>query len=236
MTGREVIVVTGASGAIGGALVTLLREEGLDVVAVAGREGADGCDAVVDVSDEGSVVEFFESLRSEGIRVSGLANVAGVNVRSDALDCSADVFLRNVSVNLLGTFLMCREAARSMIAGGGGSIVNVSSTMAFVGSTRSQSPYAATKGGVNALTTALAVEWADRGVRVNAVAPTFVDTPMNSPVSSDPDKRAAVLASIPLGRLGEPGDVAAAIAWLLGPKSSFVTGDILRVDGGYLSL
>src|SRR5690606_34417640 len=93
MTRRDVVVVTGASGAIGGELVRLLRAEGRDVIALAGREESSGCDAVVDVSDERAVVGFFSSLRSEGTRVSGLANVAGVNIRAEALDCSAETFM-----------------------------------------------------------------------------------------------------------------------------------------------
>ena len=236
MSANEVVVVTGASGAIGSEVVRTLRSDGRNVVAVAGRPGSD-CDAVLDVSNEDAVVSFFTDLTADGALIAGLANVAGINIRSEALDCTAETFMRNVEVNLLGTFLMCREAARAMAdAGTGGSVVNVSSTMAFVGSKRSQSAYAATKGGVNALTTALAVEWAALGIRVNAVAPTFTDTPMNAPISSDPDRSAAVLANIPLGRFGQPSDTASAIAWLLGPHSSFVTGDVLRVDGGYLAI
>lgn len=238
MTTRTAIV-TGASGAIGGAIADRLLRDGWQVAAIGHSSGdsasRDGMTCfTLDVSKETEVESFYRDLDSRGVTVGALVNSAGINIRSEAVDCTADVFMKIVEVNLLGTFLMCREAANRMT--GGGSIVNITSTMAFVGSHRSQSAYAATKGGVNALTTALAVEWSDRNIRVNAIAPTFTETPMNAPVMANEDARRGVLDSIPLGRFGKPSDVASAAAWLVSDDANFVTGDVMRVDGGYLAI
>ncbi|MET0812023.1 MAG: SDR family oxidoreductase, partial [Microbacterium sp.] len=185
-------------------------------------------------ADEESVMRAFAEIDATGETVVGAVTAAGINERSAAIDASAELFARLLAVNVTGTFLAAREAARRM-RGGGGSIVTVSSTMAFVGSTRNQAPYSATKGAVRALTTALALEWASRGIRVNSVAPTFTDTPMNAPILQDPELSSAVLDSIPLGRFGEPIDIANAVSWLIGTESSFVTGQTIVVDGGYLA-
>ncbi len=236
----EIVVVTGAAGAIGASVVDRLVRDGHEVAAVvrsaprdlAGRAAVHPF--VADVSDEAAVAAVFTSLDDQGRRPTAVVTCAGVNRRSDALDCTADTFMENVTGNLLGTFLVCREAAKRMRTGGG-SIVTISSTMAFVGSRRSQVAYAASKGGVVAMTRALAVEWADYGIRVNSVAPTFIETPMNAPIMQDARMRDDVLSSIPLGRFGQPLDVANAVAWLVGAESTFVTGHVLQVDGGYLA-
>ncbi|MEA5118324.1 MAG: SDR family oxidoreductase [Propionicimonas sp.] len=238
MTSQNTAIVTGAQGSIGRAICAQLVTAGWDVVGVdltADSEPPAGIVSLaLDITNEEAVDAAFAELAGE--RVAGLVNAAGINVRSDALECSAATFEKNFRVNLLGTFLMAREAARVMLAQGGGSIVNVASTMAFVGSHRHQASYAATKGGVVALTTALAVEWAGHGIRVNSIAPAFVDTPMNQTITADPVASANVLAQIPLGRYGTPQDMASAVAWLLSDESSFITGSTIRVDGGYLAL
>lgn len=228
------VVVTGAGGAIGGAIVEALVEKSFEVVPIDRHEGTVHGIPVraVDITDEAAVGALFESLAPGGIR--GVVNAAGVNIRSSALDCSKETFLANLEVNLVGTFLVCREAARAM-GDGGGSIVNIASVIAFAGSDRQQTPYAASKGGVVSLTYTLAIEWAPLGIRVNGIAPAFVDTPMNAVVMQDATKARAVLDAIPLGRYGTPADVARAAAWLISDDSAFVTGDILRVDGGYLA-
>ena len=228
------VVVTGATGGIGGAIVERLLEDGWDVVPVGSAEG-EVCGIPVrplDVRDERAVEALFGGLRDADL--GGVVNAAGVNRRSAALECSKETFLENLEVNRAGTFLVCREAAKLM-SGRGGSIVNVASVVAFAGTDRQQVAYAASKGGVVALTYGLAVEWAGLGSRVNAIAPAFVDTPMNAVVARDPEKSAMVKAAIPLGRFGTATDMANAAAWLLSDQSSFITGDVLRVDGGYLA-
>lgn len=234
----RLIVVSGGTGGIGGSIVERLTDDGY-AVAVLTRSGhhhpAAHSTYSVDLGDEDSVTRAFAEIDKTGIRIAGAVTAAGVNERTDAIDASAALFERLLSVNVTGTFLVAREAARRMLDRGG-SIVTVSSTMAFVGSTRRQAPYSATKGAVRSLTTALAVEWAEHRIRVNSIAPTFTNTPMNAPVLRDPDLAATVLASIPLGRFGEPDDIASAAAWLLSKESSFVTGQTIAVDGGYLAL
>lgn len=236
---RHLVVVTGGTGGIGTSIVERLNADGY-AVALLSRAGdphplATGGSYAVDLSEEDAVVRAFEQIDATGHRLVGAVTAAGINERATALDATAALFERLLAVNVTGTFLVARESARRML-GAGGSIVTVSSTMAFVGSTRNQAPYSATKGAVRSLTTALAVEWASHGVRVNSVAPTFTDTPMNAPILQDAELSSAVLASIPLGRFGEPTDIANAVAWLIGPESSFVTGQTIVVDGGYLAL
>lgn len=239
MSDARVVVVSGGSGGIGSAITDQLHADGF-AVAVLSRTGAahpaaTGGSFAVDLTDESAVAEVFSRIDESGLDIAGAVTAAGINERTLALDASAALFERLLAVNVTGTFLVAREAAKRMLSRGG-SIVTVSSTMAYVGSTRRQAPYSASKGAVRSLTTALAAEWAEHGIRVNSVAPTFTDTPMNAPVLQDKESSAAVLASIPLGRFGEPQDIANAVSWLISEQSSFVTGQTLVVDGGYLTL
>ena len=234
------VLVTGARGGIGTAIVERLTRDGVPVVA-AYRPGSaptssEGVIAIeMDVASEESVIQGFAAIDNAGVGLRGAVTAAGVNQRAAALECSSNIFMENLSVNLLGTFLVCREAAKRM-QDKGGSIVTISSTMAMAGSNRRQAPYSASKGGVVALTRALAVEWAELGIRVNSVAPTFISTPMNQPVLQQPELAEAIRAGIPMGRFGEPMEVAEAVWWLLDDSSSFVTGHVLAVDGGYLAI
>lgn len=236
---RGLVVVSGGSRGIGRAIVTRLVADGYRVASISAR-GDEHRDAAAgsfaaDVTDESEIEDVFRQLDDVGVPLVGAVTAAGINRRGDALDVAVEDFRRILDVNVIGSFLVAREAARRM-APGEGSIVLISSTMAFVGSRRRQAPYGASKGAVGALTAALAVEWADLGIRVNAIAPTFTETEMNAPVLADPAQAAGLRASIPLGRFGTPEDVAGAAAWLLGADAAFVTGHTLCVDGGYLAL
>ncbi len=190
-----------------------------------------GCD----VADEGAIEAAF----AEVARVLGpadiLVNAAGLTVRSAALDMRAADFAHVIAVNLTGTFLCAREAARQM-QGRGGAIVNVASVMGFSGGLFPNPAYQSSKGGVINLTRALAVEWASLGIRVNAVAPTYVETNLTSGLLADPAATARILDATPMRRLATVDEVAEAVLFLAGPGASMTTGHTLPVDGGFLAV
>jgi NAD(P)-dependent dehydrogenase (short-subunit alcohol dehydrogenase family) len=187
-----------------------------------------------DVGDAGAVDELFAAAAAFG-KVTGLVNNAGLTAHVGELaDTPVAVVRRVVEVNLLGAVLCARRAAQVMSTtrgGPGGAIVNVSSAAATLGSAHEYVHYAAAKAGVEALTVGLAKELAGQGVRVNAVAPGVVRTGIYA-AAGDPDRLERVLSRIPLGRVGEPEEIAPAIAWLLGPDAGYVTGATIRVAGG----
>ena len=187
-----------------------------------------------DVGDADDVDRLFEAAAELG-PVTGLVNNAGLTAHiGDLADTPVVVIREVVEVNLIGAVLCARRAAQVMSTargGLGGAIVNVSSAAATLGSAHEYVHYAAAKAGVEALTVGLAKELADQGVRVNAVAPGLVRTGIHA-AAGDPDRLERVVPRIPMGRVGEPAEVAPAIAWLLGPEAGYVTGASIRVAGG----
>lgn len=163
--------------------------------------------------------------------VDGLVSCAGIFDERTALETGLEDVQRILNINLTAGFEVARECSRVMAAAGGGSIVMVSSQIGVVGYPKAAA-YAASKGGVNALAKSLAIELAHSGVRVNAVAPGPVITPMTAEARADEQRAAEMLAAIPLGRLGEATDVSAAIQFLLSDAAAFITGQVLCVDGG----
>jgi NAD(P)-dependent dehydrogenase (short-subunit alcohol dehydrogenase family) len=240
LSGR-VALVTGAGRGIGVACALGLAEAGADLVlvsrsarelqAVAERVEASGRRAVVAPCDVTSA-EDVRALAEEAGRVDVLVNGAGTNIPEPFLDVSEQSFDALVAVNLKGTFLVSQALARSMAMRGDGSIVNISSQMGHVGGPN-RTVYCASKHGVEGLTKAMALDLAPRGVRVNAVAPTYIETPMTSGFLADPEFRADTISRIPLGRVGSVGDVVGAVVYLASPAASLVTGASLLVDGGY---
>ncbi|MFG3025972.1 SDR family oxidoreductase [Streptomyces sp. NPDC048254] len=243
---RPVTVVTGGSRGIGAAVCLRLAADGHDVVigyvrdagaaeAVAEgvREGGARCVVVaVDTAVEADVERLFDTAERELGAVTGLVNNAAVTGPLGRLtDVDSADLRRVVEVNLLGTLLCSRRAARLMAQRGNGAIVNVSSAAATLGSPGEYVHYAATKAAVDALTVGLAKELGPDGVRVNAVAPGVVDTEMHAAMG-DPGRARRMGAAVPLGRPGRPEEIAAAIAWLLSPEASYTTGAVLRVSGG----
>lgn len=185
--------------------------------------------AVCDVTDSRQVEEAVDFLEQVDI----LVNNAGTNVPEPFLEVSEDNLDRMLAVNVKGVFLVAQAAARCMVERGeGGSIINISSQMGHVGAPR-RTVYCATKHAVEGLTKAMAVELAPHKVRVNSVAPTFVETPMTKPLLEDETLREDTLSRIPLGRLGRVEDVTGAVLFLASPAAGLITGASLLVDGGW---
>jgi NAD(P)-dependent dehydrogenase (short-subunit alcohol dehydrogenase family) len=182
--------------------------------------------AVADVSDEASIQDLFGQIDSLDI----LVNCAGI-IRRGA-EHQVDVFEKVLAVNLTGTMRLC-SASRPMLKTSRGAIVNTASMLSFFGGALVPG-YAASKGGVAQLTKSLALAYAEDGIRVNAVAPGWIATPLTRPLQEDPVRSAPILSRTPLGRWGTPEDVAGCVAFLCSPASAFMTGVILPVDGGYL--
>jgi NAD(P)-dependent dehydrogenase (short-subunit alcohol dehydrogenase family) len=235
-------VVTGAGGGLGRAVAGVLAARGARVVAVGRTEGslAAVCDAVrrdgghaesvvADVGNPTDVERVFAACD----RVDVLVNCAGVQLRKPALEIEPAEWDELMRVDLTGVFLMCRAAA-ALLARKGGAIVNITSLTDTIG-LPNLAAYAAAKGGVAQLTKVLAVEWAAVGIRVNAVAPGRVRTPMTEDVFARDDVRASFEACIPQGRAGTPEEIAEAVAFLASSRASYITGQTLYVDGGWLA-
>lgn len=241
----RVAVITGAARGIGLATAKLMAEAGASVALLdvdhetaAKEAGAIGSKAAAwkcDVTSEAAVESAFADVAKRFGRIDILVNNAGAAVRKPAVELSMDEWKRIQDLNLGGVFLCSRVAARLMARQGGGAIVNLASIMGFSGGIFPNASYQASKGGVVNLTRALALEWAEQKIRVNAVAPTFVKTDLTVPIFSNPEVLAKVKAHTPLGELPEVGDIAAAILFLASPAARFITGVTLPVDSGYLA-
>jgi NAD(P)-dependent dehydrogenase (short-subunit alcohol dehydrogenase family) len=220
----RVAVVTGGLSGIGAATVVALRAAGVDVRVFDLRPSPDS--TLVDVADEEQCLQAVSALRQVDILVNcaGIAGPGGPVVTVPG--CEAE---RVVAVNLLGTYHMCRAVLPMMLERGWGRIVNLSSVAGKEGNPNSAA-YSASKGGVIAFTKALAKEVAGNGVLVNCVTPSVIDTPLVRGIA--PDRIAAILTKIPMGRIGQPAEVAAMIAWLCSDDCSFSTGAVFDVSGG----
>jgi 2-deoxy-D-gluconate 3-dehydrogenase len=238
-------VVTGASRGIGRAIAVELARLGADVAIVQrGAAGdvraeieADGRRALVvqaDLADPEKTRAAIRTAADELGRLDFAVLNAGTIARAPALELSLDEWQRVIALNLTSVFVASQEAGRIMQAGNGGAIVHMASLLAFQGG-RNTIAYTAAKHGVLGLMRAQAVEWAPLGIRVNAVAPGYVATDFNVALRNDPVRKAELDARIPAGRWATPQDIVGAVAFLCSPGATYVTGQVLAVDGGWLA-
>jgi NAD(P)-dependent dehydrogenase (short-subunit alcohol dehydrogenase family) len=240
---KKVIIVTGGSSGLGLATAHLLHQQGNQVI-ITGRDPeklkvatdiiGPGCEAVtLDMNNESTFADFVEDIVKKYGRIDSLVNNAGINSKKPFLDVTDSDFDSIMKVNTSAVFSLTREVVRHMVKNGiAGSVVNVSSMAAQYGIPYVIS-YTASKTAIDGMTRALAVELGPKGIRVNAVAPGFIKTPMSArALDNDPDRKNKVLSRTPLGILGEPIDIAHAVAFLISDEAKFINGVILKVDGG----
>lgn len=236
-------VITGGGSGIGLATAKRFASEGANVVIAdidpsAGEAAAaavDGTFVKVNVTDEQEVIDLFAAAKSHYGSVDIAFNNAGISPPDDAsiLDTGIDAWRRVQEVNLTSVYYCCKYVLPYMLEQGKGSIINTASFVAVMGAATSQISYSASKGGVLAMTRELGVEFARKGVRINALCPGPVNTPLLKELfASDPERAARRLVHVPLGRFAEPEELAAAVAFLASDDASFITASTFMVDGG----
>jgi NAD(P)-dependent dehydrogenase (short-subunit alcohol dehydrogenase family) len=230
----KICVVTGAAGGIGAATCKLFAAEDATVVGVDLKAG-EQVTLEVDVTDETQVQAMYSRARVEHGRIDVLFNNAGISPPDDTsvLDTSLDAWQRVQDVNLKSVFLCCKYGIPHLLESGGGSVINTASFVAVMGAATSQISYTASKGGVLALSRELGVQFARQGVRVNAICPGPVNTPLLRELyAKDPEQAARRLVHLPMGRFAEPGEIAQGALFLASDDSSYVTASTFLVDGG----
>jgi NAD(P)-dependent dehydrogenase (short-subunit alcohol dehydrogenase family) len=234
--GGKVCVITGAASGIGAETARLFGEEGATVVGVDLSPDSEGDVALeADVTDEDQVRDLYARAREACGRIDVLFNNAGINPNDDgsALDTSLDAWQRVQDVNLRGVFLCCKHGIPHLLENGGGSVINTASFVAVMGAAASQISYTASKGAVLSLSRELGVELARRGVRVNALCPGPVNTPLLRELfAKDEEQAARRLVHLPMGRFAEAREIAQAALFLASDESSYVTASTFLVDGG----
>ena len=243
--GRRAVVIGGTSG-IGRAIALGLAEAGADVVASSRSQrsvdataaeieakGRKTLRVTVDILERSSMEELERRVREELGPVDILVNSAGMTKRVPTIDCSDDLWNSIMDVNLKGTLYGCQVFGRGMLERGYGRIINIASLSTFV-AFQEVAPYCVSKAAVGALTKSLAIEWAQQGVTVNAIAPGIIPTALNKSILETPRGQELQLRT-PMRRFGTPEEVAGAAVYLAADESAFVTGEIIAVDGGFLA-
>jgi len=232
----DVAVVTGGASGIGRVVADAFAAVGAKV-AIFDIAGAGDGTYAVDVANEAHVNTAFADIVGRHGRLDILFNNAGIAIRKPTTELTLDDWNKVVAVNMTGVFLCAREAARHMRAAGrGGRIINTASIMGFSGGGLYPNiSYQATKGAVVNMTRALAVEWAGQGIRVNAIAPTWVRTPLTRGITDKPELVQRIEQLTPMGRFAEPEEIVGGVLFLASRASAMVTGHTLAIDGGFLA-
>jgi NAD(P)-dependent dehydrogenase (short-subunit alcohol dehydrogenase family) len=232
----KVAVITGAAGGIGLASAERFAAEGAHVVGVDLAEHSVGeLSLQADVTDEAAVIAMYKAAREQFGKVDVLFNNAGISPTDDdsVLVTGLDAWQRVQDANLKSVYLCCKYGIPHLLETGGGSVINTASFVAVMGAATSQISYTASKGGVLAMSREMGVEFARRGVRVNALCPGPVSTPLLIELfAKDPERAARRLVHIPMGRFGNPEEIASAALFLASEDSSFMTASSLLIDGG----
>lgn len=245
LTGKKAIV-TGGNRGLGKGIVEGLCEAGAQVAIIASGEsvmeaaeelrkkGYAAAGYRCDLSDDGQLESTFEQIVTDfGGHLDILVNNAGIQRRSHCEDFALEDWDAVLTVNLRSVFRLCQLAGRKMLASGGGKIINLASMLSFFGG-YTVPAYAAAKGGVAQLTKALSNEWASHNIQVNAIAPGYMATEMNTKLIEDPGRNKEILSRIPAGRWGTPEDMKGLAVFLAGSGSNYLNGAVIPVDGGYL--
>jgi NAD(P)-dependent dehydrogenase (short-subunit alcohol dehydrogenase family) len=228
-------LITGGAGAIGRAIARALAIEGyastVTGLTLSELESLNATDQhlsklLLDVTKPESISKVMDTFD----RLDVLVNCAGILIRNNEEHDDAQ-FAKVVDVNLIGAMRMC-QAAHLLLSDSNGCIINIASMLSFFGSA-SQPAYSSSKGGVVQLTKSLAIAWARRGIRVNAIAPGWIASSLTAPVQEDDERNHHILERTPMGRWGEPKDVAGTAVFLCSPRAAFITGAVIPVDGGY---
>ena len=222
------VIVTGGASGIGREISSYLTSESFDVVSVDVQPAPNVLE--LNVSDEESWHELFKTIGP----VQGLVNCAGIRTRSTIKETSLDEFEKHMKVNVTGTWLGIKTLFNEHESGESASVVNIASVNALI-AVPGQAHYVASKGAIVSLTKAAAVEGAELGIRVNAVAPGAIRTPMTAERLNDPEQVSWLEGRVPLGRVGEPREIASVTKFLLSPESSYITGTTIFADGGWTS-
>lgn len=242
-------LITGSVRGIGYALAEGLAAAGARIIingrnetavqSAVARLSTRACPAlgsVFDVTDEASVIRAFEALDAQGVEVDILINNAGVQFRKPMVELALEDWRRVVDTNLTGAFVVARQAAKRMIERGrGGKIINIGS-LTSEAARATVAPYTAAKGGIKLLTRAMAAEWAKFDIQANAIGPGYILTEMNTALIDNPEFDAWVKSSNPAGRWGKPEELAGTAVYLASAASNYVNGQIIYVDGGWLSV
>jgi len=232
----KVCVITGAAGGIGGATAAVFEREGAHVVGVDIAEHSIGELALTaDITSEDAVAALYRQVRERFGRIDVLFNNAGISPTDDAsvVDTTLEAWERVQTTNLRSVFLCCKHGIPHLLENGGGSVINTASFVAVMGAATSQISYTASKGGVLALSRELGVEFAKRGVRVNALCPGPVDTPLLRELyAADPVQAQRRMVHVPMGRFADASEIANAVLFLASDESSYVNATTFLVDGG----